>query len=314
MSARYVDKECVVKVFLSWSGQKSHDVAQAMGSWLPTVLFGAKPWISSSDIDKGSTWITSIKDALHESNGLGIFFLTREALSSNWLMFEAGSIASLGHQRVCVVYVDVDASEVGAPLSLFQGTKLTKEDIHALLKSLNKSMAPPMEDAVLATTFERGWADLANQLHSIETKVDKSARRAKKPSTEQLLVDLSQSTQRIEARLSNLERRSSRYNADLRQMVGHDFPHFLDTVKPRSIEASYTHAIHARRTDLFRKFEPLQFREYLSTLTPTQRGELLDTLAFESLESLNRSHETYHLVRRRLNPDSDSSQASDSDV
>jgi hypothetical protein len=195
-----------MQIFLSWSGQRSHAVAEAFAEWLPTVMLGVKPWISSEDIEKGGTWITSIKDALHGSNGLGIFFATKEGIGSPWLLFEAGSIASLGHQRVCVVYVDIDASEVTPPLSLFQGTRLHKDDVLKLVRTLNKAMAEPMTEAVLNRTFERGWPDLDAAVQQAVARTERTGKRQpKKPSIDQVLGDVADSVQRIEARLSNLE-------------------------------------------------------------------------------------------------------------
>lgn len=199
-----------MNTFLSWSGAKSHAVALAFADWIPTVLNGVKPWISSKDIDKGATWITAIKQALNDSQGIGIFFVTRDNHASSWLLFEAGSIASLGHERVCVVYVDIEPSELQPPLSLFQGTKLEKQDVFALLKTLNKSLKEPVADKVLDTCLERGWQDLDGAVkRALSSSTDRSHKRAKKPATEDILADISSAVQRIESRLSTLETQHS---------------------------------------------------------------------------------------------------------
>lgn len=198
-----------MNTFLSWSGSKSHAVAATFSEWLPTVLNGVKPWISSKDIDKGATWISSIKQALHDSQGMGIFFVTRESHTSPWLLFEAGSIASLGHERVCVVYIDIEPSELQAPLSLFQGTKLEKNDIFALVKTLNKSQKEPVPEKVLDKSLERGWQDLETAIkHAIASSADKQQKKPRKPATDEILTDISSAVQRIESRLSSLETKS----------------------------------------------------------------------------------------------------------
>jgi hypothetical protein len=133
-----------MKVFLSWSGEHSHSIAQAFNERLPTVIQSVKPRLSSEHISKGATWLEELRKALSESNGIGLFFLTREALRSEWLLFEAGGIAALDKQRVCTVCIDVPSGELTPPLNFFQATNLERQDV---LNSLTTGLAA-------ATLFE----------------------------------------------------------------------------------------------------------------------------------------------------------------
>src|SRR4051812_12899520 len=110
-----------MKLFISWSGQTSQQIAQAMREWIPLVLPAVKPFITSSDIDKGARWQGDISQELDQSN-FGIVCLTRENLNSQWLAFEAGALAKHLSGKVAPILFGLEHQEVQQPLGMFQGT------------------------------------------------------------------------------------------------------------------------------------------------------------------------------------------------
>ena len=55
-----------MKVFLSWSGDRSKAVAEELGSWLARVIQAVEPWISSG-MEKGVRWQGEVADRLEEA-------------------------------------------------------------------------------------------------------------------------------------------------------------------------------------------------------------------------------------------------------
>ena len=64
-----------MKVFISWSGDTSHNVALALREWLPSVLQSVEPYVSSEDIDKGARWSAEIGYQLNDTD-FGILRVT----------------------------------------------------------------------------------------------------------------------------------------------------------------------------------------------------------------------------------------------
>lgn len=81
-----------MKVFISWSGERSKKVALIFHEWLPQVIQSLEPFASSEDIEKGSRWNTDIAQELKEST-FGLICVTKDNLSAPWLNFEAGALS-----------------------------------------------------------------------------------------------------------------------------------------------------------------------------------------------------------------------------
>jgi len=157
-----------VKLILSWSKDRSRQVATVLHEWLPSVINRVQPWMSSEDIDKGTRWGAELADRLAGTDQ-GVVCVTAENMREPWLNFEAGTLAkAINSARVRPVLLDVAPADLTGPLTQFQATSLLdKEDVFKLVGSLNGGTAEPVAPGVLARSFERAWPELHDEISKL---------------------------------------------------------------------------------------------------------------------------------------------------
>lgn len=69
-----------MKVFISWSGQRSQRIATSLGRWLGDSMTDISVWMSKDSISAGARWADELAEALEEST-FGIICLTPESLT-----------------------------------------------------------------------------------------------------------------------------------------------------------------------------------------------------------------------------------------
>jgi hypothetical protein len=163
------------------------------------VLQGTKAWLSEADIEKGKIWFGDITAQLSET-GVGILCLTLENRDSPWILFEAGALSKgLSESRVCPFLVDLQHSDLRPPLSQFNGTLPTKEDVLKLVKTINSERKESgLSDDRLSKAFERWWGDFEKRFREILTSYkpeEKVQERSVKDILQEIL-ELSRSIQR----------------------------------------------------------------------------------------------------------------------
>lgn len=157
-----------MKVFLSWSGDVSHQIALKLHGWLPMVIQRVEPYISS-EIDKGSRWGTDIAAEL-EQCAFGIACVTKENLSAPWLLFEAGALSkSVTDGKLAPLLCGINQTDVQkSPLTQFQMTKFEKSEFLKLLKSINDCEGEnSLDETVLTGIFNALWGDLETDVSKI---------------------------------------------------------------------------------------------------------------------------------------------------
>lgn len=169
-----------MKVFISWSGKTSGELAKIFRDWLPSVIQAVKPYYSTDDISKGMRGNTVIAKELEQA-GVGLLCLTPDNLDAPWIMFEAGALSKkLDTSRVCpILFAGLETTDLKGPLVQFQAAKFNKEEIRKMLTMVNKELGEDaLETKVLDSVFEKWWSDLEQRVESLISAAPESAPKA----------------------------------------------------------------------------------------------------------------------------------------
>lgn len=162
-----------MRIFVSWSGERSRRLALALQDWLPYAIHSIRRediWVSDRDIEAGQAWSRVLGDVLSET-GIGLLCLTHENRHAPWIHFEAGALAKhLVTAKVIPLLFGMQPKDlVGSPLSQFQAVRLVEQDLPRLLRSLSAELGGgSLPEAVLERSFRQNWPDLAARLQEIE--------------------------------------------------------------------------------------------------------------------------------------------------
>jgi hypothetical protein len=149
-----------MKIFLSWSGSLSLQVAEILRKYLPVMIQDLKPFLSKHDIGSGSRWSTALTQELGESS-FGILCLTSENLNSAWLLFEAGALTKQVVDRACGLLIGpLKPVDIAGPLSQFQHRAFLKNEFEYLLKDINNKLDNPLGTGQLKLILDKWWPDI----------------------------------------------------------------------------------------------------------------------------------------------------------
>lgn len=187
-----------MKVFISWSGERSKAVAALLKEWIPSIMQHVVVWFSE-DMERGSVWFNEICKGLSDVS-LGIICLTQENLNNPWILFEAGAIAKgIPENRVCTFLVDLGTADIAPPLSQFNATSPNREQLYKLIKTINdasgnSSLSPDRLDVY----FGKFWSDFEDGFAKILKNIDATPNRNTSRSQKEMLTDILDVVRRIE--------------------------------------------------------------------------------------------------------------------
>ena len=165
-----------MKVFISWSGDYSREVAEKLSVWIPSVIQSVDTFYSPNDIGKGENWGNRLSHELEDCS-FGIICLTPENVSAPWIHFEAGSLAKSMDSKLSSIMLGVNPSDIKGPLSRFQNTKFEQTDFFKLIQTINDSTDKSLPPDTLKKIFKIMWTDLEAEVQPIIKKYEDTPKK-----------------------------------------------------------------------------------------------------------------------------------------
>lgn len=181
-----------MRIFITWSGDRSKAVAEVIHQWLPSALQAVKTYFSPDDIVKGTRWFPEISKELDESS-VGLLCMTRDNLTEPWLLFEAGALGkNVGKSKVCPLLFGIETTDLTGPLAQFQGARFEKMEFKKVVKMINAELGEgSLASDVFDGVFEKWWPELETKVKRIlekSSKHEKGQTRSERDLLEEILT------------------------------------------------------------------------------------------------------------------------------
>lgn len=170
------------KVFISWSGDLSKQVATVWHSLIEDLFDGVKPFMSEENIGAGARGLNLIATELSGST-FGIIVVTQQNLNSQWLNYEAGALSKdVNDETAMVAPCLVDFARKGdaeGPIGQFQGNLLTEVGVQKIVTALAKAVGVKEETALkrLKTYWNSTYKDEFDKARIIDGHVSEPVTR-----------------------------------------------------------------------------------------------------------------------------------------
>lgn len=173
------------KVFISWSGDYTKQVAIILKRWLDDLFDHIETFVSDRDIEAGQRSLPTIERQLANTS-VGLILTTRSNQNSQWLNFEAGALSKeVGDSQARVVPVllgDLNSpAQLTGPIAQFQAKRWDREGMLDLASTLGRLVS--VSEEVVRRRFERAWEEVEAEVAAV---VDRSATEPKRPQGEMI--------------------------------------------------------------------------------------------------------------------------------
>lgn len=228
-----------MKVFMSWSGARSHAVAEVLSWWVKCVLQAARPWISSEDLDRGSLWFSEINNNLSDTS-VGIVCLTDENKDRPWVLFEAGALAKgLSNSRVCTFLIDLTSTDITDPLAQFNHTRKSQDDMKKLARTLNAALGTNALDTnLLSDICDVYWPKFDEKFEKALKDYPPAAPKVARPEGD-VLGEILESVRGMNQRIRQLESGAERHTSFSNDKIAQE--HRYAILKKQMREIFFSH-------------------------------------------------------------------------
>lgn len=157
----------VLKVFISWSGLRSKNVASHVKAWVSQVFQGTEVFMSDQDIKAGTNWSERIKKELANTT-VGIVCMTPENQDAKWINYEMGALSKEvhdGESRVIPLLIGFGStSDVGQPAASLNMVMLNEQGFKKIAVSLNDVSEIKREKTQLDEVSDVWWGILGSKM------------------------------------------------------------------------------------------------------------------------------------------------------
>lgn len=194
--------------FISWSGDESRKIAEALQEFFSFVLPNPSLFVASKDLQAGEVWFTEIAERL-DACDVGVIVVTPQNIARPWLHFEAGAISKrVGRSAAIPLLCGVANGELaGTPLAQLQALTVTRENVRKLTSRLNDLLELGVTESHIDNTFRVWWDHYKDKIANPDLWKGSSPKKAAPT-----IADLSVQMAQISAALADLTDRVDRSN------------------------------------------------------------------------------------------------------
>jgi hypothetical protein len=153
------------RVFLSWSGETSRLLANALADGMRTVSDRLEPWLSEG-LEPGVEWASTLVPHIRKAR-LAVLCLTHRNVGASWIAFETGAYYSSRLRKGVIPFLlDFPPGDLAFPLGLFQSLSADWKGSKALFIRVGQlvDVDPDTVEELFATKI---WPQLNDQLKVI---------------------------------------------------------------------------------------------------------------------------------------------------